>query len=324
MKIFPAILRGLRTLAGAPRLLLGLWLINLAFALPAALALGQILEAALEPSLFEEGMARGFDADWYADFEVALRGEEGTLASTFTPSVVGAGPIWDNLEAWWSGRLFTESPALLVGIGGLYALLWTFLYGGILARLGDPEAPRGFVPFLAASGRTFGRFVLLALASGALYALVYALARGYYGWLEEATRDVTRERTVLAAVLAGAVVTVLLMHGVRMLFDYARIAIVLGDRGQDPGERLLPHRALWRALRFILRHPLRTGGVYACYGILSLAVLALYAWLAPGAGQASWLTVILAFLLSQLYLTARLALRLGLLGAEVGVLAGRG
>lgn len=307
MKATTAIFHGLRRVSRAPALVLGLFVLNLAVAIPAAVLLAGALEESIGPSLFHQTLRDGFDADWYADFLVK---EPRGLAATFRPSILGAGAVYDNLEAFWSGRIFTDFPPVFYLAAG-YALLWLFCLGGVLMAWKSPEGPRYREGFFAACGRSFGRFLQLAVASGVLYFLVYRLSRWLFVRLDDAVRDVTEERPVFLAVLLIAVLTVVLLHLVRMVFDYAKIAVVLDDASAP--------RAFVRALGFVRRHPGRTVGVYAGVGMLAAVLLVLFALVAPGAGQSTFLTVALAFLLSQVYLLARLALRLSLLASEVAV-----
>jgi hypothetical protein len=73
-------------------------------------------------SVVQEKLRAGFDTGWYGEFQANARG----LETTFTPTVVGAGAFFNNVEAWLSGELFTSVPAL-VGLGVGYLLLWAFL-----------------------------------------------------------------------------------------------------------------------------------------------------------------------------------------------------
>lgn len=306
-----SITAGLSRSVRTPKLFLGLWLLNLAAALPAAIVMAGVIDDSIGASLFDETMAKGFDADWWAEF--SAENPDG-LAETFGPAVIAAGAVYSNLEAWWSGRLFTDGPTALAVLGVAYAVVWIFLLGGILETLsragaGSGRAERGLAGFAAAGGRTFGRFVQLTVAAGILYFLIYRLSRWLFRWIDESTRDVTVEQTVFVRVVAVAAATVLLLHLVRMIFDFAKIAVFADD--------LSAPRAFLRALAFVTARPGTVLAVYFGLGLVSLALVALYAWTAPGAGQSSLATVALAFLYSQLYLVARLVLRLALVSAEL-------
>jgi len=310
MSFIRAIREGLRRALKAPRVVLMLWLVNLVVALPMTAAIAGSIQSSVGESLVQGHLVDGFDTGWLGEYEAAAKG----LEKTFRPSIVGAGAFFDNLEAWWSGRLFSGFPGL-VGLGVLYALLWAFLLGGVLQWMVRPEGFEGGVvssTFFANSGSFFLRFVRLAVISGALYFLIYRFARWLFHRLDMATRDVTVERTVLLWVLLAAAVVVLLLVLVRIVFDFAKVMTVVENRH---GMLL----AAWAALRFVAAHPLRTLGLYGGFASLWLVLLALYAAVAPGPGQASWITVILAFLVGQLMLILHLGLRVALLGGETAL-----
>ncbi len=327
MTVLQAISRGFSLALGAPKLVLLLWLATIAAALPAALLVGDALADSFATSLVAERMRQGFDMDWYGEFENRARGIE----ATFTPTLAGAGVVYDNLEGWWSGRMFAgrgevrppaagqsgtgqpegEFPGLL-GLGVAFALLWAFLLGGVLERQARPGEPFTFERFAAGGGRYFFRFLRLALLSAGLYFLVYLLGRRLYRAVQEATLDVTEERTILLWILLAAGLVAFLLHLVRMVFDYAKIATVVDDRRSVLG-------SLGAAGRTVLRHPFKTCGVYLGFGLVATALLVLYASLAPGAGPASFPGIVFALLLGQAYLGLRLFLRLGLLGGQLSL-----
>ena len=289
------------------RVVLLLWAVNLAVALPFAAAVAGEIRGSLGHSRVHRDLLAGFDAGWHGE----LQAEAGALGKTFGPELLGAGAFFENLERWWRGDLFSVPPALVVA-GLLHAAAWAFLLGGVLERLARPGGGAGF---FAACGRHAFRFLRLTLLSGVLYYLIYRLARAGFGAIEEASRDVTSERTVLLWVLAGAALTVLLLALVRVVFDYAKIAIVTHGRRSALA-------AAWAGARFVASRPFATLGLYAAFALLGALLLALYALLPPFAGVATWPTVILAFLVAQLALAAKIALRLALLGAEAALLTG--
>jgi hypothetical protein len=329
MSVKQAFVRGLRQASSSVKLLSVLWLVNVAVALPAAWMVGDVLSEALGESLVADEMRQGFAMDWYAELEARAEG----LAATFTPSLAGPGVVLDNLEAWWSGKLFQPTSGaarphtgqsaggddepvfrglVLVGIG--YALLWAFLLGGILDRLARP-GPVTVERLAASGGRYFARFVQLAAISGVLYFLVYLLGRRLYRLVDNLTRDVTEERTVRLWILLAAALVVVLLHLVRMVFDYAKIATVMDDR-----RNVLS--SLRAGVATVLGRPLSTAGVYVGFGILAVGLTAIYLAVAPGVGPASLPGILLAFVLAQVYLVARLFLRVGLLGGQLSFYAG--
>ena len=70
--------------------------------------------------------------------------------------------------------------------------------------------------------------------------------------------------------------------------------------------------------RFVIRHPITTLSLYLLNGLLFLALLALYAVIAPGVGGGG-LDIWRAFVIGQVYLAARLLLRLTLAASQISL-----
>lgn len=306
--IFHSIFHGLRRALGAPALLVGLWLASILVALPFALQMREALEESIGPGFSGPNLRAAFDVDWHAEHIAHAEG----LAATFAPGILGAGAVYTDLDHWWSGRLFTEPPSALVTAGVLFALLWTVLLGGVIERVARSDTPgaarRGVSSFAAACGRYAGRFLLLAGVGALVYWGIFRAARGLFGWMEESARSAQAETPVFWRVVVGALLVAALLHLARMVFDYARIAVVVDDAGAIA--------ALVAALRFVGSRPLAAPAAYAGAGLLALAWMALYAWWAPGVGQSTWVGVVAAFAASQIYLLGRVAWRVAQLGAE--------
>ncbi len=305
MLVFRSMTSGFLGTARVPRVVIGLWLVNLMLVLPAGWVMTGVLERSIGASRVHSDLRQGFDLGWYGEFRTEARGIE----TSFRPTVAAETAFYDNLEGWATGEFIKEFPGL-VGLGILYALVWALLLGGVLQRFARPDGERGVAGFVRSAGWFYPRFLRLALLSLPLYWAVYRLHRFMYARLESATRDVTEEVSILLVSLAALAVTIFLLTLIQMIFGYAKIATVVEER------RSMLLAAL-RGARFVLRHPLRTCGLY--YGMLLIAVvlLTLYGWLGPGIGQSTPLTVFIAFAVGQLYLVARLVVRLALLGGQL-------
>ncbi len=305
-----AIFAGLGRAAGTPRLVLFLWLANLLVALPAAVAIGDSIHRSIGASQVHETLREGFDLAWHGEYAQAARGIE----RTFSPSVLGIGTVFDNLEAWLFGGLFTGEPTI-VALGVLWGLLWMFFAGGILDLCARPGAPFVAGRFLNTGGNYFFRFLRLGAISAALYWGVYRLGRWLFLRVGEATRDITSEGRVLLWYVAAAVAVVLLLALVRTIGDYAKVAIVV-ERRQSAVVAFI------RGLVFVATRPFRALAVYGGLALAGVAVLALYWLVAPGAGGAGWASVGLALLAGQALVAAKLALRVALYGAELALFRG--
>lgn len=299
-----ALLGGVGDTLASPRQLMVLWLALLLVALPAGVLIEESIHASIGASRVDESLRRGLDLGWLGEYASDARGLEQTLER----SIVGRGAVFDNLEAWFSGALFLDTRT--VAFGAAYALIWLFLLGGVVDRFARRERKFVLAPFMAAGARFFPRLLRLTLVSGVLYFGIYRLARWLFPWIERMTRDVTVERQALLLNLLGAAVVIALLGLVNLVFGYAKIAVVFEGRRSSLG-------ALMRAARFVAVNTGKAIGLYLALALVALLVIAAYALLAPGPGQATAVGVVLAFLAGQLFLVARLALRLTFFSAQL-------
>lgn len=304
MGMFKAIGGGLRMGLGSWRIATVLWLGGLLLALPWTVFLEESVHEYVGSSLVHESLRGPMDLAWLEEF----KDETGGLSSWVTPSRLSPAAVLDNLELWFSGDLFSESKAL-AALGIVFALFWTLMSGGVLAHLNRAEEHREKVPFLAASGRYFFRFLRLVLGAGLAYYLIYRFSLWLFPKLEHATRDVTVERTVLIYNLVAAGVVIFLLVLVKVCVDYAKISTVVEER------RSMVMAGL-RGVQFVMTHPIRTLGVYLVMGSLGLLLAALYYFVSPGPAGSGMGLIVLALIVGQAYLLLRWVLRVSLLGAE--------
>jgi hypothetical protein len=293
-----ALFKGFWRVVTSPGLIIWLWLVNFLVALPLVWVMTSSLSSAIGGSLVDENLTASFDMDWYGEYEAEAKG----LETTFTPTVVGMGAFYNNLEAWLYGDLFDMFPGL-VGIGVLYILIWALFLGGVLDRYSGSEGMFNLGRFFSNGGRFFFRFLRLTVLSGVLYYLIYRLAGWLFAWVEATTLDVTVERTVFIYTVLVAVAVAFLLTLVNMSFDYAKIVTFKEDR------RSMLLAAL-RGIGFVLRRPFKTMGLYYTLVILGALLLGAYATIAPGADQSTMVAVIWAFAIGQFALVAKLVLRL--------------
>jgi hypothetical protein len=300
---------GIRRVNRAPAVLAGVWTMTLLISLPLAVALRGILRDHLGASLAGDSAASGVDYDWMQEFASQTSG----IGATFGPAVLGFGAVLDNLSGFLDQ---TTRPMVIGAAGAAYLGLWVFLAGGIIDRYARDRVTRAH-GFFAASGVFFFRFLRL----GVLMALAYGLLLRYlHPWLFDTlyprlTDDVTVERTAFLIRVAFYAVFVLCLAACNVLFDYAKMRAVVEDRRSMLG-------ATAAGARFIVRNASAAIGLYLVNVVLFVLVLAVYALIAPAAGGAGW-PMWLAFLVGQAYVLARLWVKLVFWASETALFQGR-
>jgi hypothetical protein len=215
-------------------------------------------------------------------------------------SIMGFGAVLRNLSA-----LLDNEPlaATVTGATAAWLLIWSFLSGGIIDRLARARRTRA-AGFFAACGLHVWPLLRLALIAALAY---YVL----FGWVHPAlfdkgyvrlTREVTADRTAFAIRVGAYLLFGAMLLVFSVLFDYARIRIVVEERRSALA-------AVGAALRFTRRYPGAVSGLYLLNAGLFLVVVAAYGLLAPsvpGQGLALWW----ALLLGEAYIVGRHYLKL--------------
>jgi hypothetical protein len=296
---------GVKRVVSAPAVLLGVFVLTGVMAVPLAVTLRGMLDEHLGSSLAADAAADGVNYDWWQEFRSQAQG----VGVTFTPSVIGFAAVLDNV----SSVLDREGEAApIAGVLAVYLAAWTFLSGAIIDRFARQRATRAH-GFFAAGGVFFFRFMRLAAIAGVVYAFLFGVV---HGWLFDElfpalTRDVDVERTAFGWRLALYALFGALLLAANVVFDYARIRAVVEDRRS----MLL---ALQASMRFVWRNAGRVLGLYAVNAAVWLVVIAVWALAAPssgGAGALMWL----GFVLTQVYVAARLFLKLQFVASQTSL-----
>lgn len=300
---------GITRVNRAPAVLASVALITLLTVLPFSVFMRYALEAHLGNSMIAEQAATGLHVQWWSEFTA----QAGPLGQTFEPRIIGFAAVLDNLSAVLDAE---ARPAPIVWLGGFYLLVWLFLSGGILDRYGRAR-PTYSHEFFTACGVFFLRFLRLVPFMALAYYVLFAVVHGalFDATFAALTRDVTVERTAFFMRLGLYAVFGALLLVVNVIFDYAKVRAVVEDRRSMVG-------AIVAGARFVRRNAASVAALYVLTGALFIALLLLYALVAPGAastGAGVWIGVVI----TQLFLLGRLWIRLVFLASETALFQGR-
>lgn len=303
-------LAALRAAVARPWVTVALVAVNLAVALVVVAPLRGPLAADLDTNLYGGAMASGTSWRWFDTFDrrhPALLGDLGAWEALFgekgvtleglrkLSGVPAAAALGGLLVFWLNGLLHT---------GWLAVLRAARARPGPATGTAPPAGPRGVSGVFAAAVRYAVPATLLAALALALYAGVYAALYVGAGRLIDRLGELSQRETVSLALTWGRLLlTAAAMLGVKLLYDLARAALVeLG------GWSVV--RALAAAAGELVRRGAAYVALYLLLGAAAPLLVALW-WLltAPLAPQ-SWVGLAILFVLQQLFLGARVGLRL--------------
>jgi hypothetical protein len=292
-----------------PALVTILWICSLAVTIPPALFLNRAIESHLDASLEADAAADGVNFDWMQEF----RAQSGQLGRTLRPDVIGFGAVMDNTSAV-ADVSFRPLVAIVCGFVFL-SLVW-FLSPALIWRLAT-DRPERAGSMLAVCGSFLPRMFRLAFVAFVLYGALFA---SVHPWLlgdifDRVTRETTVERTGFFIRIGFYAIFFLLVAAANLLLDYTRIRLVVENRRSIIG-------AVSAAARFMRKNAGRVVGTYVLNVVCFAVILGAYALAAPGAGSGGWWAWG-PFVIGQVYIAARLFLKLAFWASEVAVLQAR-
>ena len=278
MKIYG---KGLAASVKSLRMIIYLWLVNLAFALVLVAPLYLLVQKDFGHSL-AGGRLRVGDPAWLG--EMALK--------------------YQDIPAALLGGILL--PVLL------FLVLYIFLNGGILGRLAAlPEHKITLAGFFADCGKYFWRFFRVFLAALVGYLLLFGfvfrlVSAVFKPWIESASNELP---SIIASNLR-TLVSVLIFTIVQMYFDYVKVSLVAED-----SRKVL--KALFSGLGFIFKRFFKAWFLYLLVGVLYLVLTVLYVsvnGLFPRYG-APWFAA--AVFWAQIYILLRIGIKVLFFATEL-------
>jgi hypothetical protein len=209
---------------------------------------------------------------------------------------------------------FLAAFGLVFGAVLLWELASWFLVGGLYGVFGQRPEGRGDTArcFGASGAATYLKYARLALCSLPGYALaLFVLATGTSLVGSRVAYALTVPQLV-GPIAVAALPSLLLLHVLWTVSDYARVELTLRNDTHDPGVL----RTYLHSFAYVLRRPLTL--VHAGLGwVLFLLVTAAYAYLAQGHPMYGAEGAITLFFVRQGVSLLRMAIKVGILAGQV-------
>ena len=299
MTLTGCVARGWRNLSAHKKSILYLYLVILGSASVLLLPFMESFESSLGAGVYRERLATTLDYDWYQLFRDRTRG----AAESFGPWVLGAGPFLHTLEVLLEDG-FGKLPAAVLGAAAIYLLLHTFLLSAAVSSLRLRPGGVSTRELLRNGADFFGRFLrLTALALLLYWFLRNVLLTPLNGWVDSWSDAAPTEITGFYLSLARYLLVLVLILGLDLVLDYARIKVVMEDRTSI----LL---AVVGAAGFCMRNFLGVTGLYLLLAAFTLGWAGLYLGFDAMTAEESWAGIMVAFVVQQIHMLGRMALKL--------------
>ncbi|MCX6132288.1 MAG: hypothetical protein NTU47_00630 [Ignavibacteriales bacterium] len=325
MNIKSSFMEGLKLASRTKRMILFAWFLNVFFAMVLALPVLKQLDGYLRDSVMDEKILKQLDPAWVDSYRVDMEKSEYTRALDLT--IFGFAPFLNQLEMQMQGG-FVRSLAgflydffvrwqlnpgqfsLLFFISLLYVCVNTFLAGGFVG-IYSKDYRSSFPEFLMDGARYFGKFFRLALVALIIYYLFFAVVVDWFNnSIAEWTQRDASESIPFLYYMIRNIVVLLLMSFLLMVFDYARIRMVVDDRTSALGSSIA-------GARFAVPHLTRTYGLYLLLTAIGMLLILVYAVLERIIPQDSYWPLVFLFVVQQLYMIARLWLKATFYASQV-------
>jgi len=279
------------------------------FSLAALLAIPMYisLHEAIGTSGVRDELMQGFDHEWWTEFNFHAEG----LEKTFRPSLSGGfGAIFDNVELLLTGKFTSFGTGIFI-FGVTYVFVSAFMNGGIIGLFAEEKRKFSTSRFFSNAGLYFHHFFALALTAMLLFLLVYkAFSSALFGALGSFTAEWLSDRAAWFVNLIGYVVLLLIVIFFNMIFDYAKIILVVEKKESS-------WLCIWYSLKFSARHLANAGGLYLLLILVGVGLTLVFALLDSLINPSQVLVLIIAVIFQQGFIIAKIWLRLNFYGAQL-------
>jgi hypothetical protein len=265
---------------GRLKFLVLLWVINIAFAVVLTAPILMMLSSTLDYSAIGDRLLSSFDYQWYIEFEAKHH---------------------DAL---------LKFPSVMVVVGIIYSVIQTFLAGGLLAVFNSTEKKSMFIDFFYGCVAYFFRFFKVLLVALSCYFCLYVLNEWLVSIIDSSTRNVESEQVVIGLHMVRNALLIVSFNVINLVFDYTKVKIVVDNT----------HKTLlniWDTVKFVGAHFGNTFGLYLVISIAGWTLLILYFLVEGTLVPNSFVKIFLVFLLEQIYIIAKIWIRMVFYGSQL-------
>lgn len=317
MNVFFSFKQGLTLTRRTKRMIVFAWFVNVLLAMVIALPTMKQLDGYLRGTVMDEKILERMDAAWAGAFRADMEKSEYIRGLDWT--IYEYAPFLNHLEVQMNGtfvrtlgtflydliinwELNLGPTSLLFFLSLLYVCINAFLAGGFIGIYAK-DYPSTFTEFLMDGARYFGKFFRLALVALIVYYLFYVfIVDGINSFIQSTTQAEASEVVPYRYYLVRNVLVLFFFSLLAMVFDYARVRMVVDDRTSSLG-------AFVAGIRFAFGNFANAYGLYLILTLMGFLLIVLYALLESTIAQNSYWPLVLLFVVQQAYVLLRLWLK---------------
>ncbi|MEX2116765.1 MAG: hypothetical protein WEB37_07755 [Bacteroidota bacterium] len=317
MRIFQALRIGIRQVNQTRRMVVFAWLVNVTLSLTIAVPFLSKVDSAVRGTIMEERLLEQMDSNWFQSFR--LDNQSNAIVQPFDHTIFGYAPFLVHYESALAGtmiknvgnffldliirwRVGFEYLGPLTILAFVYLLASTFLAGAFVGTY-SKSYRMSFQEFLTEGGKYFGKFFRISLLSLIVYLVLFDLLFDFWRtWIQQTTANDPSEMTPFTHYMIRNTVVVLIIGFLTMCFDYAKVRMVVDDR-------FSALFAVWAGVKFVMRNFWSTAGLFLVLSLVGVLFIALYALLQGAIQVTGYWSILLLFVLQQMYIGIRLWLK---------------
>ena len=306
MKVNDAFKKGLAFVAENYKIIPILYMANFLLAIIIAIPRFAQLDAKICQFGVREDLQQNFDYEWWTTFNHTAKGIEKTVK----PSLSGGfGPLFDNLSLFLTGR-FDQIGTWIFCFAAAYLILAAFFNGGIIGLFADEKRSFSTSRFFSYSGLYFHHFFALALTAVSLFFLIYKFIHpAIFNLVDSITLNFMSQPAAWFVNFAAYFLLLILIILLNIIFDYAKIIIVSEKKESS-------WLCIWLAIRFIAMHFASGVGLYLLVALLAIGLVIVFGFLLNVINPSQIALFIIAILLQQIFIFAKIAIRLTFYGTQ--------
>jgi len=207
------------------------------------------------------------------------------------------------------GDIINSFTSIMIWFGMFYFFFSVFFAGGILKFFEGSTIKSKTQNFFAGSSKFFFRFLRLGIYVLLIQLIIFGIIALIFSAIFNNASKNSAEPALFTILMIWLAIHIIFFIFLSIVSDYAKIILVKEDSKKV-------WRALWGSFKFTLKKLYLTYPLYIILSIVPAVLFILYFWLDSAIGMHSGLTILLMFLIQQIFIWVRLFAKVWILGSQ--------